>query len=130
MHCQQEIEDDLRDLAFVSDQILFKWFNDRYSTSKHLLVLYSIVRGLNAKNIVEIGFGRSSFVLARAAHENNGHLTICEVRDFTYLLSKCELACTNYFKGRSVDFWQLCPTAIDFAFLDYISDEDLSAKFC
>ena len=58
MHCHQELLDDLKTYeGFLPDALLMKWFNDKYSTSKHLLTLYSIVRGLNAKRVIEVGFG-------------------------------------------------------------------------
>ena len=54
MHCQSEIEADTGYSGFLADETLFRWFHDRYSTSKHLLTLYSIAGGLNAKTIVEV----------------------------------------------------------------------------
>ena len=70
MHCHKEYEKDRKNGGFISDKMIMEWFNRRYSISKHLWVLYSIARGLLAKSILEIGTGRSTCVLARAAYEN------------------------------------------------------------
>ena len=132
MHRQEEIEIDLQNHNFITDELIFFWHKDTYSTSKHLLSLYSIVRGLQAKIILEIGFGRSSFVLARAAHENNGRLITCDNRDFRYLLSNDELTVTDYKLGSSELVWtdhDLKKTGIDFAFLDYFSSEEITENF-
>jgi hypothetical protein len=44
MHWQAEIEADTGYQGFLPDETLFRWFHDRYSSSKHLLTLYSIER--------------------------------------------------------------------------------------
>mgnify|MGYP003653616678 CR=1 FL=1 len=129
MHCQSELEDDLGYEGFISDKILHKWFNDNYSSSKHLLTLYSIARGLNAKTILEIGFGRSSFVLARAAVENNGKFITCDQRDFSYLLNKPESEVTDFIHGKSDMVWDNHQEGIDFAFLDYFSSPSITSSF-
>ena len=122
MHCQRELEADLSSRQdFLSDDILLRWFNDSYSTSRHLLILYSIARGLKAATILEIGFGRSSFVLARAAHENNGRFISCNERDFSYLLSEQEKAVTSFVHDKSDRLWPTLRQGVDFAFLDYFS---------
>ena len=130
MHCQKELERDLGYDGLLPDSTLFKWFNDSYSTSKHFLTLYSIVRGLHAKTILEIGFGRSSFVLARAAHENGGRLLSCDRRNFSSLFSSKEEEVTEYIYGTSDEVWKNIKDGIDFAFLDYFSDSSLSEDFC
>ena len=130
MHCQSELEADLGYSDFLPDELLFKWFHDYYSSSKHLLTLYSIARGLNAKTIVEIGFGRSSFTLAKAAHLNQGRFISCDVRDFSYLLNKKEKSVVDFVYGKSGLVWEkVAETGIDFAFLDYFSDENIKADF-
>ncbi|BCX13601.1 MAG: hypothetical protein KatS3mg085_133 [Candidatus Dojkabacteria bacterium] len=130
MHCQAELESDLGYKGFLPDETLFRWFHDSYSSSKHLLTLYSIVKGLNAKNIVEIGFGRSSFVLAKAAHLNKGKFITCDMRDFSYLLSDEEKKVTEFIHGKADSVWKrLESTGIDFAFLDYFSSETWESNF-
>ena len=130
MHCQSEIIADTGYTGFLPDETLFRWFHDRYSTSKHLLTLYSIARGMNAKAIVEVGFGRYSFALAKAAHLNGGRFYTCDNRDFSYLLSEEEKEVTTYVHANSNKLWpQLTENGIDFAFLDYFSSESWGKDF-
>lgn len=131
MHCHAELEKDLSYDGFLSNDLMLKWFNDRYSTSKHLLSLYSLVRGLNAKNVLEIGFGRSTFVLAKAVSETGGLLTSCDKRDFSYLLSQAEVNVTTFVNDYSPEVWlnHTPDEGFDFAFLDYFSDEKLEEDF-
>ncbi len=129
MHCQDEIERDCTYSGFISDELMFRWANDGYSTSRHLLTLYSITKGLSAKTVLEIGFGRSSFVLIRAVYENGGHFYTCDSRDFSYLLSESERSVTTYLCDQSAICWQKVRGA-DFAFLDYFSDPRIPAVFC
>lgn len=130
MHCQAELEADLGYSKFLPDSTLFKWFNDRYSTSKHLLTLYSIARGLQAKTIVEVGFGRSSFVLAKAAGENQGRFISCDTRDFSYLLNEREKQICTFIKGKAEQVWPVLKgQGADFIFLDYLSNDDWTSGF-
>lgn len=130
MHCQSEILADTGYSGFLPDETLFRWFHDYYSSSKHLLTLYSIARGMSAKTIVEIGFGRSSFVLAKAAKLNSGRFISCDMRDFSYLLSEEEKSVTDFIYGKSDLVWEkVSKTGIDFAFLDYFSSENWKSDF-
>ncbi len=130
MHCQQELERDLNYQGYLPDELLLKWSRDLYSTSNHLLTLYSIIKGLGAKNILEIGFGRSSFVLIKAVAETGGKLLGCDMRDFSYLLNKREKEITTFLCGSSDQIWQkLDNSGFDFAFLDYFSSENILKSF-
>ncbi|WP_045213325.1 FkbM family methyltransferase [Desulfonatronovibrio magnus] len=129
MHCHAELLRDLNYQGFIPDETMMRWFNDRYSTSKHLLTLYSIARGLNALKVVEIGFGRSSFVLARAAHETGGSLITCDTSDFSYLLSEEEKKVVKFINGDANLVWEECKEGIDFAFLDFFSMPTMSKEF-
>ncbi|MCB9891033.1 MAG: glycosyltransferase [Planctomycetes bacterium] len=123
MHCQPELDRDLQYEGVLPDATLLQWHRDRYSTSKHLLTLYSIAHGLQAKRIIEIGFGRSTFVLARAAFENAGTLESCDIEDFRGLLSETEQKVVRCHVGSSDEFWQRVEPGFDFAFLDHFSSE-------
>ncbi len=130
MHCQSEILSDIGYESVLTDDLMLKWYRDYYSTSKHLLTLYSIANGLCAKKILEVGFGRSSFVLAKSAKENNGKLFACDMRDFSYLFNDVEKKYTNFIIGLSDKAWNsLEDESLDFAFLDYFSGEDISEEF-
>ncbi|MFO1490466.1 MAG: hypothetical protein U1F87_06035 [Kiritimatiellia bacterium] len=83
MHCQQEFENDVKGHVLLDDTLLMKWANERYSTSKHLLTLYAVATGLKPRRMLEVGTGRSSFVLARVAVENDASLLCCDTEDFT-----------------------------------------------
>jgi len=125
MHCQAELERDLGYVGTLPDATLLQWHRDRYSTSKHLLTLYSIAHGLRARRIVEVGFGRSTFMLARAAHENGGTLESCDLQDFTALLSQTERRVVRSHVGDTGTFWPTVDAGVDLAFLDYFSAEGL-----
>lgn len=120
MHCHEEYEMDHKDDGFISDEIMMKWFNDEYSTSKHLLILYSLARGLRAKKILEIGYGRSTSVLARAVFENDGKLLSCDWDDFSYLLTSKEKKVIDFVFGEADLIWSR-NEGYDLAFLDYFS---------
>lgn len=130
MHCHSELEADLNYAGVLPDEIMLKWFRDNYSTSKHLLTLYSLARGIQAKNILEIGFGRSSFVFAKAAQDNAGKFITCDMRDFSYLLNETEKSLTEFICGLSDNVWNLIDDeSLDFVFLDYFSGESITEKF-
>ena len=120
MHCYKEYIEDRGDSNFITNDVMIKWFNDQYSTSKHLLTLYTIARGLQAKKILEVGFGRSSTVLARAAMENGGKLLSCDWDDFSYMLTKKEKKLVDFYFGEVEGIWQR-DKGYDMAFLDYFS---------
>lgn len=125
LHLHAEFLKDRSEGGFISDEVMMKWFNERYSVSKHLLTLYSIARGLNAKNILEIGGGRSTCVLSKAAYENGGKLISCDMVNIGALLSDDEKNVTEFLLGKSELVWSR-PEGYDFAFLDYFSNRDLN----
>lgn len=130
MHCQDELLTDLQYKGFLPDETLLKWCRDRYSTSKHLLPLFSIPVGLGAETIVEIGFGRSSFALAKSANEIGASFITCDIRDFSYLLNSEEKKVSTFVHGKSDLVWGLVKDkGIDFAFLDYFSGETIGKTF-
>ena len=133
MHEQESLELDLWGKSHIDDATLMRWFNSRYSTSKHLLTLYSMIIGLKAKTIVEVGFGRSSFVLTRAAIENQAELFSVDQRDFSYLLSSEEKKHMQFIAGNSDILWEKLRNSqrkMDFAFLDYFSNPHARDTFC
>ena len=127
-HFHTELVEDVKS-GNISDSIMLKWFNDRYSTSKHLLSLYSIIRGLDAKNILEIGFGRSTFVILKATIENNAFLTSCDMENFSYLLPDDQKKYFQFCHSQSNEIWRN-DKIYDFAFLDYFSSSSLTTIFC
>lgn len=132
MHCHTELLNNLGYVGFLSDETLFKWSRGGYSTSRHLLTIYAIATGLKAQTIVEVGFGRTSFVLARVAAEFQGQFYTCDMRDFSYLLSTSEKKITCFLHGQSDIVWShemIRKAGIDFAFLDYFSGTHIGSDF-
>ena len=120
MHCYNEYVIDRGDSNFITNDVMIKWFNDQYSTSKHLLTLYTIARGLKAKKILEVGFGRSTPVLARAVYENGGKMVSCDWDNFSELLTEKEQKVVEFVFGEVEQIWER-DEGYDFAFLDYFS---------
>jgi predicted O-methyltransferase YrrM len=128
----EEFLSDIQGRDWLSNEVLWKWFREEHSVSKHMLTLYSIVRGLDAKRVLEIGFGRSSLVLARATHENAGEFVCCDRGDFGDFFSDCEKRHTRCVNGSDAVWMdkEQIRKGFDFAFLDYFSAEHVSLFFC
>jgi len=70
---------------------LFAAFEDAsLSTSKHLLTLYSLAVGLNARSIVDLGIGSTTRALRAAALKTGGIVMSCDcdIERFSSLLSQ------------------------------------------
>ncbi len=67
---------------------LFEAFETDHSPSKHLLVLYSLVVGLDAKTIVDLGIGATTRALRAAASVTAGIVHSCDFdrKRYGYLL--------------------------------------------
>ena len=121
-----------RDLGYpdlLPDELLFRWDDSGHAASKYLSALYSIARALGARRIVEVGFGRSSFVLARAAYESRGYFHTCDRTDYSKHFTKCEQRVARQFVGDSREFWGSLRHGIDLAFLDHFSDPAVDENF-
>lgn len=132
MHCQQEFEADIAGHTLISDTLLMKWANDRYSTSKHLLTLYAVATGLKPRRLLEVGTGRSSFVLARVAAENNASLVCCDTEDFSQWFSDEEKKVVRNIRGYShlaFNDPELRRAGADFIFLDYFGTDVATDSF-
>src|SRR5438132_331846 len=84
-------------------------------TSKHLLTLYSIVIGLNAKVIVDLGLGQTTGALRSAALQTGGTVYSCDAdkRRFEPLLAQQDEHWKLYLEF-STSFLQKIPEPIDF----------------
>lgn len=126
MHCQEELERDLDEMD--SFECIETWFNDRYSTSAHLWVLYSIPVGLNAKKIGEIGVGRSSVALCFAARVLGAKIMLCDRYNYRGLLPVSD---NVYLLGDADKFFSHPDTkGMDFLFMDYMSTRKKSVESC
>jgi len=133
IHEKAELLADLKERnhdGFISQHIIRKWFHDRYSTSKHLWVLYSIVHGLKSEVIVEVGFGRSTFVLAKAAHELGAKFFCCDRYDYRGYLSPQENDLIDFTVGDAKNLLAKLNFGVDFMFLDYLSSRERTAESC
>lgn len=130
---QESLEKELEGHDFISDELMLRWDDEGYSVSGYHRMLYSIVKGLKAKTIVEVGFGRTSYCLAKAASELNAQYFCCDNRDLAYLFSKEEQKVVRFIFGTSEKLWndeKVKKTGIDFAFLDHFSSAELPFRYC
>lgn len=146
MHRQEDLLDDLKELGESLapgnntrdvmncgdddgvDLGCMRW-REGYSTSPHLSVLRQMAIGLKAKRIGEIGFGRSSFVLAMAAREIGATITCCDRYDYRYMLDIAGIGWVDYIVGDADAFFKQVKTC-DFIFLDYMSTVKKSMESC
>jgi predicted O-methyltransferase YrrM len=132
MHCLEEFLEDLQGHTVLSDALLLKWARDRYSISKHMLTLYAIATGLKPRRMLEIGMGRSTFVLARAAIEQGSRFTCCDEQNVFNCMSIEEKAVSRYIQGSSRQVWddpEMIASGADFIFLDYFGTDGYSARY-
>src|SRR5579872_3354689 len=92
-------------------------------TSKHLMTLYSIVIGLNAKVIVELGLGQTTGALRAAAQQTGGIVYTCDAdqRRFQPLLGEQDEHWKLHLELSS-SFLEKVPEPIDFVMHDGAHD--------
>lgn len=78
------------DVTPYGETEIFSAFRESKSFSKHLLTIYSLAVGVNAKKIVEMGIGTTTRALRFAAQTTGGTCYSCDVdaERFTPLLSQ------------------------------------------
>jgi len=128
IHRQSELIKDIDELG-VSEELLKLWFHSRYSTSKHLLILYSLARGIGKGKFLEIGFGRSTFAFLLASIQSGSDFTCCDAVNYP-----SEIPCPEYDRmyfvhGNSAEIWNTS-VRYDLMFLDYFSDQSMSMRAC
>ena len=89
--------------------------------------MYSIVRGLNAKNIIEVGFGRSTICLIHAISLNYGKLYCCDRYDYTGYLTTDYKQYIDYTIGDAKTLLKKIDFGVEFIFIDYLSSRERSA---
>jgi len=131
IHCQEEFESDISTSKMYGEfPFICRWFHDNYSTSKHLWMLYSIPISLQAKKIGEIGFGRSTIVLADVAKHLGIKHIVCDRYDYRRYVEHLPVL---YIKGYSDDFYnhkEVKNGGMDFIFIDYLSSRKSDALSC
>ena len=103
----------------LSEEEMFSRFRLSGGTSKHLLILYSMVIGVGAKTIVELGLGQTTGVLRTAAMETGGTLYTCDFdrRRFEYALAEQDDHWKLYLED-SASFLAKLPEPFDFVMHD------------
>lgn len=114
----QEVADPVG-YRLLSQEQLFARFQTSGSISKHLLVLYSLVIGVRARVIVELGLGQSTGALRAAAVETQGTVYTCDFdkRRFAYALSEQDAHWKLYLED-SASFILKVPQPFDFVMHD------------
>lgn len=96
---------------------LFRSFHDTYSTSKHLLLLYSMVAGLQSKAVIDIGVGSTTCALRAAAEKIGAVVYSCDAdKPRTGHLVDHQSESWKFFSGLSDDFFKWLPTDLIFDF--------------
>lgn len=62
------------------EKIVQNHHGDTLGFSRHYLTLYSIVLGIEAKEVFEFGCGFSTPTILKALEQTGGHLTTCDMR--------------------------------------------------
>lgn len=117
----------------LSPEQLWRVFDLPDGTSKHLLILYSLVVGTNAQTILELGLGRTTGALRAAAHATGGVVHTCDFdeRRFSVLRDRQDRS-WRLFLEPSDRFLARFPGPVDFVMHDGAHDfnhilEDLNA---
>lgn len=63
------------------DNIIKKHHGSDTGFCRHYLTLYSVILGMEAKEVFEFGAGYSSYVILEALKKTGGKLTSCDVRN-------------------------------------------------
>ena len=107
----------------LSRDELISAFEYQDGTSKHLLTLYSLAIGLNAKVIIDLGLGQSTGALRAAARETGGVVYSCDAdkRRFELLLAEQDEHWKLYLEF-STSFLQKVPEPFDFVMHDSAHD--------
>jgi predicted O-methyltransferase YrrM len=129
----QEFLQDTAGSSVLPDSILLKWAKETHSVSEHLLFFHGLAKGMNASSILEVGFGRSSKVFARAAVESGGVFHCCDRNDFSSLFSDTEREHLLYCPGLSSELWPALDAGkqrFDLVFLDHFSGQGVGMRFC
>lgn len=114
----------MNSLEPFSESQLFAAFEDAsVSTSKHLLILYSLAVGLNARLIVDLGIGSTTRALRAAARRTHGVVMSCDcnIDGFSNLLPQQDEHWRIYL-GASEVFLQSLREPIDLVVHDAAHD--------
>ena len=107
----------------LSREDLFARFDRAEGTSKHLLILYSLAIGLQAKTIVEFGLGQTTGALRAAALQTGATVHTCDFdrKRFEHILEEQDEHWRLYLEP-STSFLQKVPEPVDLAMHDGAHD--------
>lgn len=101
------------------DHIAERHHGNESGFSRHYLTLYSIVLGMEAKNVLELGAGFSTQTILEALKHTGGKLVTCDVRDLKDTGNPDELhsmyaSSWTYLQGDTRETLQTLPTETRF----------------
>lgn len=108
---------------FTEPELLEAFFNTRLAVSKHLLILYSLVVGLGAKQVLDLGIGTTTRALRAAVLKTGGVVFSCD-RDAERFspLSNLQDDHWKLFLGATETFLRSQPGPFDFVMHDAAHD--------
>ncbi len=111
------------DVTPYGEKEIFSAFHESKSFSKHLLTIYSLAVGVNAKKIVDLGIGTTTRALRFAAQTTGGVCYSCDVDTarFTSLLEQQDQH-WKFFLGASEKFFAQLDGPYDFVLHDAAHD--------
>lgn len=107
----------------LSQEALFERFHGTGSSSRHLLTVYSLVIGTNARTIMDIGLGQTTGAIRAAAKRTGGVVYSCDFdkRRYTPLLEEQDEH-WKLFLEASGSFIPKVPDPLDFVMHDGAHD--------
>ena len=104
--------------APLSDAELLEVFRGDSSSGRHMLIVYSLIIGLNAQVIIDLGLGNSTRVALSAARKTKGIVYSCDNdQKFQALTVKSDKR-WRFFCQPSSEFIENVPPPFDFVFHD------------
>lgn len=127
--CQREVEaldhvSNVFDTGPFGEAEIMEYFHDSsHITAKHLLTIYSIAVGMNAKTMLDLGLGATTRALRLAARRTGGILWSCDcdVKRFSSLLQSQDEQ-WHLFLGSSEAFIESVEAPFDFVMHDAAHD--------
>lgn len=106
-------------LGPFTESELFECFHGGSMSSKHVLLIYSFIVGLNAKTILDLGLGNSTRVCRSAAAKTGGKVYSCDMDEERFKkLEELDEPGWEFFCTKSTDMIQRIPAPFDFVFHD------------
>jgi predicted O-methyltransferase YrrM len=109
-----------------TEQELFKEFHGTSASAKHLLTIYSLIIGTNARIILDMGLGNSTRAALAAAASTGGTVYSCDYDQERFAQYENEQVPNwRFYCRKSSEFIELVPTPFDFVFHDASHEYDI-----